>query len=39
VTRLRTELDPATVTIEQTSIKPRKTDIDIRTLALLWIPS
>lgn len=39
VTRLRTELDPTTVTIEQTSIKPRKTDIDIRTVALLWIPS
>ena len=39
VSRLRTELDPATVQIEQTSVKPRKTDIDVRTVALLWVPS
>ncbi len=38
VSRLRTELDPATVSIDQTAVKPRKTDIDIRTVALLWIP-
>jgi hypothetical protein len=38
VGRLRSELDPATVTIEQTSVKPRKTDIDVRTVALLWVP-
>lgn len=38
VSRLRSELDPATVAIEQTSVKPRKTDIDIRTVALLWTP-
>lgn len=37
--RLRSELDPATVTIEQTSVKPRKADIDVRTVALLWVPS
>jgi hypothetical protein len=37
--RLRSELDPSTVTIEQTSVKPRKTDIDVRTVALLWVPS
>jgi hypothetical protein len=36
VSRLRSELDPATVAIEQTSVKPRKTDIDVRTVALLW---
>jgi hypothetical protein len=39
VSRLRSELDPATVVIEQTSVKPRKTDIDVRTVALLWVPS
>jgi hypothetical protein len=39
VSRLRSELDPATVAIEQTSVKPRKTDIDVRTVALLWVPS
>ncbi|MDY6944658.1 MAG: ATP-binding protein [Pseudomonadota bacterium] len=38
VSRLRSELDPATVHIEQISVKPRKTDIDVRTLALLWTP-
>lgn len=36
VSRLRSELDPATVAIEQTSVKPRKTDIDVRAVALLW---
>lgn len=39
VSRLRSELDPATVAVEQTSVKPRKTDIDVRTVALLWVPS
>jgi Skp family chaperone for outer membrane proteins len=39
VSRLRSELDPATVAIEQTSVKPRKTDIDVRTVALLWVPN
>jgi hypothetical protein len=39
ISRLRSELDPATVAIEQTSVKPRKTDIDVRTIALLWVPS
>ncbi len=39
VSRLRSELDPTTVVIDQTSVKPRKTDIDVRTVALLWIPS
>ncbi|HEY0939167.1 MAG TPA: hypothetical protein VGE08_03625 [Steroidobacter sp.] len=38
VARLRSELDPATVRIEQISVKPRKSDIDVRTLALLWVP-
>ncbi|WP_116807531.1 ATP-binding protein [Steroidobacter cummioxidans] len=39
VSRLRSELDPATVSIEQAAVKPRKTDIDVRTVALLWVPS
>jgi hypothetical protein len=39
VSQLRSELDPATVTIEHMSVKPRKTDIDIRTVALLWMPT
>jgi hypothetical protein len=39
VSRLRGELDPTTVAIDQTSVKPRKTDIDVRTVALLWVPS
>ncbi len=38
IARLRSELDPATVQIEQTAVKPRKTDIDVRTLALAWVP-
>nr|WP_298717484.1 hypothetical protein [uncultured Steroidobacter sp.] len=39
VSQLRSELDPATVAVERTSVKPRKTDIDVRTVALLWVPS
>lgn len=39
ISRLRTELDPTTVAIEQTTVKPRKTDIDVRTVALLWAPN
>jgi hypothetical protein len=39
VSRLRSELDPTTVAIDQTTVKPRKTDIDVRTVALLWVPS
>lgn len=39
VSQLRSQLDPATVTVEQSSVKPRKTDIDVRTVALLWVPS
>lgn len=38
IARLRGELDPATAQIEQTAVKPRKTDIDVRTLALAWVP-
>jgi hypothetical protein len=37
--RLRAELDPATVRVEQISVKPRKSDIDVRTVALLWVPA
>lgn len=36
VSRLRGELDPATVQIEQSEVKARKADIDVRTLALVW---
>lgn len=39
VNRLRSELDPAAVRIEQIFLKPRKSDIDVRTVALLWVPS
>jgi hypothetical protein len=38
VNRLRDAFDPATVRVEQTSVKPRKSDIDVRTLALCWMP-
>lgn len=36
VSRLRSELDPATVQIEHSAVKARKADIDVRILALLW---
>lgn len=38
IARLRSELDPASVEIEQRQIKPRKTDIEVRSLALAWVP-
>lgn len=36
ISRLRGELDPATVQIEESAVKARKADIEARTLALLW---
>lgn len=36
ISRLRGELRPAAVQIEQTAVKPRKSDIEIRTLVLSW---
>ena len=37
VSRLRGELDPQTVTIERSEVKPRKTDTAVETIALLWV--
>lgn len=37
ISRLRGELDPATVLVEQTLVKPRKADIDVTTVGLLWV--
>jgi TolA-binding protein len=37
ISRLRGELDPQTVAIERTEVKPRKTDIAVETVALLWL--
>jgi hypothetical protein len=34
--RLRGELDPQAVTIERSDVKPRKADIAVETIALLW---
>ena len=36
ISRLRGEFDPATAQIERVAVKPRKADIDVRTVALLW---
>jgi TolA-binding protein len=36
ISRLRGELDPQTVQIERSSVKPRKADITVETVALLW---
>src|SRR5690606_20006794 len=38
ITATRDSLDPAAVQIERRQIKLRKTDIDVRTLALAWVP-
>lgn len=35
--RLRGELDPQTVPIERSDIKPRKADITVEAVALLWV--
>ena len=38
VARLESEFDPATITIETASVKPRKTDIAVEDMALVWVP-
>ena len=37
VSRLQGEYDPAGAAVERVEIKPRKTDIDVTTLALAWV--
>ena len=37
ISRLRGELDPQTVAIERSEVKPRKTDITVEPVALLWL--
>ena len=39
VSRLQGQLDPASASIEQVAVRPRKSDVDVTTLALLWIPA
>jgi hypothetical protein len=34
--KLKAELDPAAVAIEQVALKPRKSDIDVQEVALVW---
>jgi hypothetical protein len=38
VSRLEAEFDPATVAIETVSLKPRKADIAVEDMALVWMP-
>ncbi len=37
ISRLRGDLDPQTVAVERTEVKPRKADTSVETLALLWV--
>ena len=39
VAALRAKYDPANAPVEKLSIKPRKADIEIGTLGLLWVPA
>jgi hypothetical protein len=39
VARLQGELDPQTVKLERVEVKPRKSDIDVTTVALAWVPA
>ena len=39
VARLQGEFDPQTVELERIEVKPRKSDIDVTTVALAWVPS
>jgi hypothetical protein len=34
---LRAKFEPATVAIEKTAVKPRKSDIDVKEIALAWV--
>jgi len=36
ISRLRGELDPQTVAIERSEVKPRKTDTTVETIGLVW---
>jgi hypothetical protein len=38
ISRLETELDPATIRIETAATKPKKADIAVEDLALVWVP-
>jgi len=38
VARLESELDPGTVAIETVAVKPRKADLAVEDMALVWVP-
>jgi len=38
VTQLESEFDPATIPLETTAVKPRKADIAVEDMALVWVP-
>jgi hypothetical protein len=38
VARLESEFDPASIAIETASVKPRKADIAVEDMALVWVP-
>jgi hypothetical protein len=38
ITRTRSELDPAAVQLDKITLKPRKSDIGIQSLGILWVP-
>ena len=38
VARLEAEFDPAAATIEVTAVRPRKADIAVEDVALVWVP-
>ncbi|MCO6042860.1 ATP-binding protein [Aeoliella sp. ICT_H6.2] len=38
IEELRTQYDPNRMTLEEVSVKPRKSDIDVRDLMLVWLP-
>ena len=38
VARLESELDPATIRIETVAVKPRKADLAVEGMALVWVP-
>ncbi len=37
--QFQTAIDAATLPLEETTIAPRKSDIDVRRLSLLWVPA
>jgi hypothetical protein len=39
VSRLRGDFDPVSVEVQQIEVKPRKSDIEVTTLALAWTPT